>query len=244
MLFEKLFNYFISWKHRKEYEKNIQYNQISSLTLNLLSKTIDSDVDKTKHPFHNKRVQEYKDTMGYWLNEKEININFGDSLTDLSRKQIKLCHDGIFSISGSWSHHIQMMAEDLKETLNRFIIKNISIGCLGGNPLLVYQNFDSVVNDALKCLNRVRELYPDSRIIVYGLPPVYNIHVTENTYQFDSVLSEWVMRDKDARFINLKAHFGKGFGKLFPKVEYSSDGVHFNPRGGFEFASLISKEQK
>jgi len=244
MIFEKLFNYFIAWKQRKDYEKNIKFSQITSITTHLLSKSIDKDADKTKHPFHNKRLQEYKDTIGYWLDGKEVNINFGDSLTDMSRKQLHLCHDGIFSISGSWSHHMEMMAEDLKEALKRFRIKNISIGCLGGNPLLVYQNFDIVVNDAIKCLNRVRELYPDSRIIVYGLPPVYNIHVTENTYQFDHILKEWCEQDRNARFINLKDHFGKGIGKLFPKVEYSSDGVHFNPRGAFEFSSIIKKEQK
>jgi hypothetical protein len=239
-----LLNYLTSWKQRKDYEENIYKSRISSVIINLLSATIDTSLPRVKHPFHHKKLEEYKNNVGYWLDGREVNINFGDSLTDLSRKEISLCHDGIFSISGSWSHHIQTMAEDMKDALKRFIIKNISIGCLGGNPLLVYQNYNEIVTDAINCLNKVRELYPDSRIIVYGLPPVYNIHVVENTYQFDSELIKWVEKDKDAKFINLKSHFGNGFAKLFPSVNWSSDGVHFNPNGGLKFSNLIKKEQR
>jgi hypothetical protein len=242
-MINKLLDYIIAWKNRKEYESNISKSRISSIVINLLNNK-DSITEKTKHPFHTKRLQEYKDKVGYWLDGKEININFGDSLTDLSRTQISVCHDGIFSISGSWSHHIQMMAEDMQEALKRFIIKNISVGCLGGNPLLVYENINSVIEDAIKCLNKIRELYPETRIIVYGLPPVYNIHVVSNTYEFDSIIYNWTQKDKNARFINLKSHFGSGFASLFPKVEYSSDGVHFNPKGANIFAELIKREQQ
>lgn len=243
-MISKILDYIESYLHRKEYEKNIKISKVTSIVTKLLSNSIDPNTERTRHPFHNKRLEEYKGMLGYWLDGREININFGDSLTDMARTQIKLCHDGIFSISGSWSHHMQMMAEDLHKDLSRFVIKNISIGCLGGNPLLVHQNYETVVKEAIECLNKVRELYPDSRIIVYGLPPVYNIHVTENTYQFDNELLQWTLKDKDAKFINLKARFGKGFARLFPQVEYSSDGVHFNPRGAGEFSTLIAKEQR
>lgn len=243
-MISKILDYIESYLHRKEYEKNIKVSQVTSIITKLLSNDMDSNAERTRHPFHNRRLEEYKGMIGYWLDGREININFGDSLTDMARTQIKTCHDAIFSISGSWSHHMQMMAEDLHKDLSRFVIKNISIGCLGGNPLLVYQNYETVVKEAIQCLNKVRELYPDSRIIVYGLPPVYNIHVTEHTYQFDNELLQWTIKDKDARFINLKANFGKGIGRLFPQVEYSADGVHFNPNGANRFSSMIKKEQR
>lgn len=239
-----LLDYITAWKQRNNYESNISKSRISSIVLNLLSKTFNPSAERSRHPFHNKRLQEYKDKIGYWLDNKEININFGDSLTDLSREQIYESHDGIFSISGSWANHIQMMVEDLHHDLKRFIIKNISIGCLGGNPLLVYQNYNEVVQDSISCLNKVRQLYPDSRIIVYGLPPVFNIHVNQNTYQFDNELANWVSKDANARFINLKSNFGSGFGKLFPSSKWSSDGVHFNPNGANKFSKLIKEEQQ
>ena len=61
----------------------------------------------------------------------------------------------------------------------------------------------------------------------------------ENTYMFDFQLNNWCMADKNAKFISLKEVFGTGFGKLFPSCSWSSDGVHFNPRGGARFTSLI-----
>ena len=243
-MINKFLDYIEAYLHRREYERNFKLNRVTSAITYLLRDSMNPNAERTKHPLHSKRLEEYKDKVGYWLDGKDVNINFGDSLTDMARKQLDVCHDAIFSISGSWSHHIKMMAEDMKESLNRVNIKNISIGCLGGNPLLAYQNYNEVVSDALNCLNRVRELYPDSRIIVYGLPPVYNIHVSENTYQFDLELFNWVTKDSNARFINLKNKFGKGFGKLFPQIEYGVDGLHFNPNGASKFAELIKKEQQ
>ena len=73
--------------------------------------------------------------------------------------------------------------------------------------------------------------------------PVYNLHVLKNTYQFDEKIMEWVSNDKNSSFINLKAHFGVGWGRLFPDMKWSSDGVHFNPRGGAVFSELIKIQQ-
>jgi hypothetical protein len=235
---------FLTWFNRKEYNKNIRFSRLTSIITHLLSSTIDKNIIKTKHPFHDRKLKDFQKIINSWDYSKEYNINFGDSLTDLSREEISSCHDGIFSISGSWSHHIQNMATDLNESLNKFKIRNISIGCLGGNPLLVYQNFDQVCVDALTCLDKVRSLYPQSRIIVYGLPSAYNLHVIEHTYQFDNILKSWVSIDTDAKFIDLKHPFGIGVLNMFPSIKYSSDGVHFNPKGAYKFSELIKKVQK
>ena len=243
-MFEKILDKITAWKQKKEYENNIKKSQSGAIITELLSKDFNTSKERTKHPFHDDRVKAFKGLINSWKQKSEININFGDSLTDLSRKQIERVHNGVFSISGSWAHHMTQMVNDLSGDLSKFKVRNISIGCLGGNPMLVYQNFDEIVKDSIECLNTIRSKFKDSRIIIYGIPPVYNIYATTHSYDFDFKLLEWVSKDEDSRFISLKNNFGQGWGRLFPDVEYSSDGVHFNPFGGAKFAELIKKEQK
>lgn len=243
-MFENILDKITAWKQRKDYESNIRKSQIGSVFTELLSKDFNTSKERTKHPLHDERLKEFKSVISTWVDKKEVSINFGDSLTDLSRKQIERVHDGVFSISGSWAHHMTLMVSDISDDLSKFTVNNISIGCLGGNPMLVYQNFDEVVKDSYTCLYTIRKKFPKARIIVYGIPPVYNIYATTHSYEFDLKLLEWVSKDVDARFISLKNHFGQGWGKLFPSATFSSDGVHFNPNGADKFAELIKKEQK
>lgn len=244
-MIEKLLDYIESYLHRKEYEKNIQKSVIQSAVSRLLSSSYSQNYyPTTEHPLHTIRLAQNRALVKTWNKEKDLSINFGDSLTDMAREQLLRFHNGIFSISGSWAHHMKAMILDMKEILSPFKISNVSIGCLGGNPLLVYQDYDRVLQESLEALDTCRSTFPNSRIIVYGLPPVFNTHVLENTYQFDSQLEVWCKKDIDARFLNLKAHFGKGFGKLFPSCEYSADGVHFNPRGAGKFSELIHQLQR
>lgn len=235
-----LLDYIEAYQNRREYENNFKKSGISSAVTELMSSTFDSNAERKKHPFHYRRVEEYKKEISYWKKDKHVTINFGDSLTDMSKNQIGRVHNGVFSISGSWAHHIEMMATDLAESINsRVVVKNVSIGCLGGNPFLVYQNYDAVVSDSLKCLDTIRRLFPQARIVAYGLPSVFNIHVVRNTYQFDTALLNWCSNDINARFLSLKEIFGQGWGKLFSNVKYSPDGFNFNPDGAARFASYL-----
>lgn len=241
----KLLDYIESYLHRKEYEKNIQKSVVQSAVSRLLSTSYSSNYyPTTEHPLHSVRLAQNKALVKTWNRGKNVSINFGDSLTDMARSQMLRFHNAVFSISGSWAHHMKAMILDMTEVLSSFVVQDVSIGCLGGNPLLVYQDYDRVLHESLETLDVCRNSFPSARIIVYGLPPAYNIHVLENTYKFDSQLEAWCERDSDAKFLNLKAHFGKGIGKLFPMSEYSSDGIHFNPRGASKFSELIHKLQK
>lgn len=243
-MLKKILDKITAWKQRRDYETNIKRSQEGAIITHLLSDTFNKSVERVKHPFHDQRVKEYKAIIKKWKKKKYIDVNFGDSLTDMSREQIEKVHDAVFSISGSWAHHMTMMVEDLADSLKKYNVKNVSIGCLGGNPMLVYQNFDEIVKDSIQCLNKIREVFPEARVIVYGIPPVYNIYATTHSYDFDLEMLKWVGNDKDARFISLKNHFGQGFASLFPQMLYSSDGVHFNPNGASVFADLIQKEKK
>lgn len=244
-MIKKILDFIIAWKQRREYQSNINDSKEGAILTNLLCDKFDKHSERMKHPMHDERLMLYKELIKSWKGKKSVDINFGDSLTDMSRKQIEPIHDGVFSISGSWAHHMQMMVEDIFELLKNsdIEIKNISVGCLGGNPMLVYQDFQEILNDSLSCLNKIRELFPNSKIIVYGIPPVYNIYATMHSYEFDFRILNWINFDKNASFISLKDNFGKGLGKLFPQMSYSSDGVHFNSNGANRFANLIKKEK-
>ena len=117
IMFEKILDQITAWKQRREYQNNIKKSLEGAVITELLSKDFDKSKERTKHPFHDQRVKDFKGLISLWKNKNEVSINFGDSLTDLSRKQIERVHDGVFSISGSWAHHMTQMVNDLSNDL-------------------------------------------------------------------------------------------------------------------------------
>ena len=238
-MINKILDIYDTWRKRKNYEKAVELSKTGFLWLHENISSYEVNPQK-KHFGHDKRLAEYKKNISAWTDKYDIDINFGDSLSDFSRIQLNAYHDGIFSIGGSWSHHIEMMVKDLKDDLSVYNVKNVTVGSLGGNPMLVYYNINETIKYALQCLDTIRSCYPESRIIVYGIPPLFNIYATQNSYFFDHKMIEWTIQDKNAKFLSLKEHFGSGWLKLFPVSEWSRDGVHFNPQGASKFAQLLS----
>ena len=238
-----LLDIYDTWRKRKNYEKAVEMSKIGfALNHQYISSIEIKPLEK--HFKHEERLTQYKQLISTWNNKKHKNINFGDSISDFTRPQFEIGHDGIFSIGGSWAHHMQQMIEDLHPELSKFDIKNITIGTLGGNPMLVYVNTSEVIQSSLSCLTKLRELYPVSRIIVYGIPSVFNINAKMNSNLFDLKMIEWCKMDRDARFLSLKEHFGTGFARLIPTSKWSSDGVHFNERGAAKLNSLLMELMK
>lgn len=169
-------------------------------------------------------------------------VAVGDSLLDIPRNSFScLPSKQNFSISGSWANHMEQMIRGVHQAgLSTRRVKNIVIGSLGGNPLLVNQSLQFVIGMALSALNTTRILFPESRIIVYGLPPVYSIHAATNSFAFESVLWDWVQKDHNAVFIPFLS-FGRGFLKLLPRETLSNDGVHFTPWGVYLFDRMLLK---
>lgn len=227
------------YRNKKTYEQAIKESLILSLgTESFGNNFTDVTWDEIKeHPKHKSCINEFKKSIKYSL--KLDSINFGDSLTDFARRYITSV-DGIYSIGGSWHKHMLQVAQDLAIYLKRFNIKYIFIGTLGGNPLLVYQDFDKTVAYSLRVLDGIRELFKEAKIIVYGLPPAFNINVLKNTIAFDEELRQWTFNDGNASFIDLKKHLG-GF---FPKSRWSSDGVHLSPKGARILSDLFEAEKK
>lgn len=228
--------------YKKDFEKAHKLATISAIYSHLLF-TGKADAPKIYHPLHSQRLYKYITVDSQALRGKtNATINFGDSLTDLARPAM-LEIDGIYSISGSWSNHIADMARDMRPALQPYInnIKYITVGTLGGNPLLVYESYASVITEAIKALNEIRALYPNQKIIVYTLPPTYNIWATTHVYQFTVDIFAWAQRDKNACVIDMHKAMGDGFMNLLPTTQWSADGVHFTPSGARKFIKLVEK---
>lgn len=241
MIFEKLIAEIEAYRYKKQYEDATKKSVYTALTFELIfgKSGAPQSTEHIKHPAFDLRIKEFENVANKLPTNKELTINFGDSLTDLARSSMTNM-DAIFSIAGSWHYHMSDVAVHMKSFLNNLNIKNVAVGTLGGNPLLVYQNLQFTIDESKKALDKIRELFPNSRIIVYGLPPTFNIHVSENTYTFDLAMISWVQSDKNAVFISLK-NLGSFFG-IFPAgVKFQVDGVHFNPRGAYRFNEAIQK---
>ena len=238
-----LIDIYDTWRKRRNYQKAVEASKLGFAWIHQNIESSNMEVSQ-KHFGHDERLADYKKVIKTWQKKTDKTINFGDSIADFARDQFAVNHDGIFSIGGSWAHHMQQMAEALADDLKDFRIKNITIGTLGGNPMLVYRNMDEVINAAITCLNRVRQLYPNSRIIVYGIPPLFNIYATMNCTDFDMKMIEWVTHDPNARFLSLKQHFGTGFAKFFPSSKWSADGVHFTEAGAAKLNKLLHDQMQ
>lgn len=234
-IFKDIFANIQTSRNKKEYEKAHERAIASSFIFHaLFSSNPPPDITVT-HPAMGVRVKMFKEELAKLSKVKPITVNFGDSLTDLSRKYIDSI-DGIFSISGSWHYHMSQTAEAMQPEINEHNVENVVVGCLGGNPFLLYQDLSVTTVKSLKALDDIKAIFPNRKFIVYGLPPTYNLHLTETTYSFDASLINWC-KNNGGVFISLKG-FGGFFG-LFPKTKWSNDGVHFTPKGARRFSKAV-----
>lgn len=232
-------------KNKKNYEAAMKKAQLQSLAFQLIFQNSTQMLPRVEHPLHKIRLAQYIKDVDK-LKAGDIAINFGDSLTDLARKPLSDAIDGIFSISGSWANHMSQMACELKPYLMPRIndIKYICVGTLGGNPLLVYQNYNDVVNEMNLALSTIRNAYPNAKIIIYSIPPTFNVYANTHAYQFAADILKWVNANPNSCLIDLHSQLGDGLFNLFPQSEWSADGVHLSPRGARKLASLINIAKK
>jgi len=226
-------------RNKSDYKKAHKVAMQTSAFMHLIFQNFKSPEIFIKHPLHETRLIDFKHKIDKMEAHANACINLGDSLTDLSRAEIDSI-DGIFSVSGMWHYHMAQMSKDLKPYLaeKNVLVKYVAVGCLGGNPMLVYQDLNSTVENSLKALNDIKADFPDVKFIVYGLPPAFNLNIVENSYNFDAQLINWCISNSGV-FISLK-NLGSTFG-LFPKVEWSSDGVHFTQKAARRFSKAVEK---
>lgn len=233
---KNIFDLYSSYRNRKAFEQARQIAVLSELNL----QSNKNAYNPPSYPFFEKKVQDYIDHIEIYLpTTKKVHINFGDSITDLARRFLPDI-DGIYSLSGSWSNHVYDMIRALTPVIYQegIDVGKVSIGTLIGNPLLVYSNYDEALADAIKTLNLCRETFENAQMVVYGIPPVFNLWATEHSIELDLTYQKWCDWN-NAKFISLRDHFGSGLLKIFPTMKYSSDGIHLSPQAAIKLNALL-----
>lgn len=213
---------------------NKEYKQVQELDL-VLSMMKPRVGPYTEHKDFLKRAQGFvKEIADYSGPTSSLTINYGDSIVDMWRDRWQ-SHDLVFSVGGMHHYHMLHMAQVLKPVMDakKLYPKFVTIGTLGGNPLLQHQEISSVIAKSIECLNGLRALYPASftKLIVYGLPPVTAIYASAHSFNFEQKIYQWVVNDSNAVFIPMFKQFGTGFLGLTPKSWVTAEGIHLSPVG-------------
>lgn len=243
-----LYEDILIWLQTKTYEREYRKNMRKAfiLDLYLARQKPDPGIWNRENPAHRKRLAGFISGLSGQVTGDTV--AFGDSLMDLTRSKLHSVPGPLnFSISGSWAHHMAQMARDIRPALERAglyrSIRYVVVGSLGGNPLLARQPVKLTIERSIRALDTIRRLYPEARIIVFGIPPTISIYVNKNAPAFEKALYLWVLRDDNAVMLPLQRRFAGKLG-LFPKAVMSVDGVHFSSRGAAEFDGLIEKAKQ
>lgn len=190
------------------------------------------------------QIQAYAKSVGASkTNQKAVVISFGDSLMDFMRGDCINIDDRLnFGIAGSCSPHMKYVAEQVKDELayHGLIVRAIVAGCFKGNALLGHQDYEAAEADCTSALDTMRAQWPGARLIVYGLPPVWDVYAMIYQDTSRKLFMAWVAHDPDAVYLDILARFAGPWG-LFPTVEDSLEGVHMTPAAKVEFDNMITE---
>lgn len=211
-----------------KYWQQQQIPPVQSLNWQSYVPKIDVIIRERFVPELNKLADELKASPA---NPKPINIAFGDSLTDFLRGYSAVIDDRAnCGIAGTYSELIQYVMQMISLILPKLglIPVNIRMGCFVGNALLGYEAWEPAEKAMKSCLEVARRLFPESKFLIYGLPPIFDIYAVSHQDLVRKDLVEFVKSDKNSVYLDLQASFGKG---LFssPQCEFSFEGVHETP---------------
>lgn len=193
------------------------------------------------HPAHDERVSDYIKQIPMLPAGTPIAVSVGDSLIDLTREYMTSI-DYILNISGAWSYHCEQMIKTMAPVMRANYIKVGTYvgGTYAGNPQLLLENYDKSKRDALHTHDVARNAWPDARAILIGFPPVWSLHASVNSWDFDQSLLEWAVKDGNAAVISLKK-LGTGFLNLKPTYENSLEGIHLGAQAARRLNRAIEK---
>jgi hypothetical protein len=186
----------------------------------------------------------------YHSGKKFTKIGFGDSILKLTQHKITAVDPLLnFALSGSGSPDMQAIAEALYPVLENFGYTQpdaVVLGTLGGNPLLSYQDYEYVCAEATIAFKKIRELFPYAKIILYGIPPVYDVYATHYAAEFNGFLMSLVTGDSNSCYVDLYFRFAGPLRifpemKMFPTSENSMDGVHLTGKAIIEFNDCLER---
>jgi hypothetical protein len=205
-----------------------------------------SPIEPGTHPLHESRLAENIANLDQIGTHKIIPaIAIHDSILDIPRDKYDFMDTRfMFGISGSWAEHNHEMLFAIKEELStrNLIPAHVIIGCFG-NALLAHQDFLDFKAAVRKVFDAARGHWPGSKIILYGLPPVWDIYTNIIAWEVEMFFAQLVAEDKNSCFVSLK-EFGVGFGRLFPSLWMSTDGIHLTDKAVYELNQKFKRAMK
>lgn len=239
---------FEAWRNRKEIEKaHTTMKEISIAKWFMMTGIQPKKGDYPMPPNYGTQllnrlgwIEDFKKFMDMLPERVRHTILIMDSLSDFTRKELTSVDTRLnFAMAGQASSFYDAILRDTQKALEGIDVRNIILGCWG-NELLSYFDLEDVKFHVARTINKARSMYPNAKLIIVGLPPVYDIYVNTVKVEFTEHLMNLVNQDSNACLVLLEKHFAGAFGVL-PKIEYSSDGVHFSGDGIILFDRLLEQ---
>lgn len=177
-------------------------------------------------------------------------IGFGDSILKLTQHKLTAIDPLLnFALSGSGSPDMAAIAEALMPTLENFGYTQpdtVVLGTLGGNPLLSHQDYEYIRAEALFTFRKIRQLFPFAKIVVYGIPPIFDVYATHYANDFNMYLLTLTTQDGNSCYVDLYFRFAGPLSlwpqmKMIPSSDYSLDGVHLTGKAIIEFDKCLNR---
>lgn len=189
------------------------------------------------------QIRDYAKSVGASkAKQKAVKIGVGNSLMDFLRGSSCQIDDRMnFGLAGACSPHMLYVMRAIAPMLAEagLIVRALVIGCLKGNALLGHQEYDAAEADCKEALDGARGLWPGARIIVYGLPPVWDVYAMIYQETSRKKFEEWVQADADAVYLDILKRFAGRWG-LYPTLEESLEGIHMTDVAKVGFDNMIS----
>lgn len=176
-------------------------------------------------------------------NQVEVCIGVGDSIMDFFRNHSSnIPNEMNFGFAGSFAivntYVIEYLAPILAQ--NNLKVTTVVLGCLIGNFLLGHGDFDAGCRDATDTMRTARVNWPSARLIVYSMPPVFDIYAMKfQIPAFMFFVNHIRNVDNNAVYLDIWHSFAGPFG-IFPKASCSIDGIHMSPESQFIFDAMIT----
>ena len=236
-----------AYRNRKLIERSQQ--KMKDISIAKWVSLIDVQPKKGEYPLTPNYANELKKRLD-WISEyknvkpfTDRTVLIGDSLSDFTRKELTCVDKRLnLALAGQASSFYDSILKDTFQSLQAVNPEYLIIECFG-NELLSYYDIQVVKEHATRTFKLARSLYPNSKIILGGLPPVYDVYVNTVKIEFTNHLLNLVNTDSNSCLVILEKHFAGLFG-VFPKIDYSSDGVHFAGKGIIEYDKLLNEAKR
>lgn len=204
------------------------------------------------HPGYEKHIQQCREKFSEYYQTKmktdsDRTVAFADSILAQARDRIGYAMDPLrnYALGGMGAEHMLQCINDMALLFAAvgFSPRNIVIGSFGNNLLAYCQAVPYACAQGKAVLDRIRVLWPEAKVIVYGLPMTIVPAVIQAVTALDGMDGTWITLDHNSVGIPLIKHFVENW-HILPKADMSSDGVHLTPAGQILLGDLIVKAKK